>query len=234
MFVQCKSMSSGFTKQIKIHPNTLRFMQAIGKGDEYDETSTISRPILLKIIYGYIRDKNLQCPQVKKIFYMDAALRDLYQNGDEVGSFMTTMKCIDYLFDPTGTKQPKKSGAEIPPSLAFCKIKEKIDLYQKINESIYHNLNDILKKKEYLLDDKSIDYDDLERSEIKKVIGRFDDIKYRFLQLSIMTTDVHKDIESCKTSVVCRMLRNRVVGLKVLNQTTLSSDIVRKIVTEYL
>lgn len=68
-------MSSGITKQIQIHPNTLRFMKEIGKGDEYNETSTISRATLLKIICEHIKNKNIQCPQNKKIFYMDAPFK---------------------------------------------------------------------------------------------------------------------------------------------------------------
>jgi len=227
-------MLSGITKQVIMHPNTLRFMQRIGENYEYDETSMISRANLLKTICKYVRDKNLIYPQNKKIFYLDKTLQDLYQNGDEVGSFFTMLKCIDYLFDPTGSKQPKKSGVVPPLSLAFSKIRMKIEFYEKINKKIHGNLNDLLEQKESLLGDQSIDYDDLERSEIKKVIAHFDKMKDDFHELLVMANIVSEDIESCKKSVVCRMLYDRIVGLKVLNQTTLSRDIVRKIVTDYL
>jgi len=49
-----------------------------------------------------------------------------------------------------------------------------------------------------------------------------------------MMTDVYRDIGSCKRTLVCRMLHDRVVCLKVLGQTTLPNDIIRKIVGEYL
>lgn len=227
-------MSSGITKQIQIHPNTLRFMKEIGKGDEYNETSTISRATLLKIICEHIKNKNIQCPQNKKIFYMDAPLKNLYQNCDEVGSFMTTIKCMGYLFDSTGSMEPKKSGVKFPGTLAFNKIKQKIVFLEEIHRHIRENFNDILEYKKHLLDDKSIDYDDLKRFEIKETITHFNDVEYEFISLIDMMTDVYRDIVSCKRTLVCRMLHDRVVCLKVLGQTTHPNDIIRKIVGEYL
>jgi len=171
-------MSGDFTKQIQIHPNTLRFMKEIGKGEGYDETSTISRATLLKIICEHIKNKNIQCPQNKKIFYMDTPLKNLYQNGDEVGSFI---KCMGYLFDPTGSMEPKKSVVKFPGTLAFNKIKQKIGFLEEINRHIRENFNDILEYKKHLLDDKSIDYDDLKRFEIKETITHFNDVEYEFI-----------------------------------------------------
>ena len=98
----------------------------------------------------------------------------------------------------------KKSGVKLLPSLAFCKIGKKFELYEKINEDIYDNLED-------LLGDKSIDYDDVKRLEIKKIIRRFGEMKDRFCTVLAMANTVFEDIESCKKSVVCRMLHDRVV-----------------------